>query len=50
MYPESVTLNRVEIDLLIEPWRHGFTELALKASRRREDLGSADMLCVPAFI
>jgi hypothetical protein len=46
MYPELVTLNRDEIDLLIKPWHHGFTMLGLKISQRRETRRSACMLCV----
>ncbi len=50
MYPELVTLNQAENDLLVEPSCHDFTVMDLKISRRREDRGSADMLCVPTPI
>ncbi len=36
MYPESVNLTRVEIDLLTEPWIHDFTLLGFKTPRRRD--------------
>ena len=35
MYPESVTLSRAEMDLLIEPWCHDFTVLGLKTPQRQ---------------
>jgi hypothetical protein len=41
MQPEQLTVNRAELELLAEPWRHDFTSLGFKAPQPNGATGEA---------